>query len=112
LARVADRVDALSHQAKEPIRDELLKLLRRRSHVLDAAVVVSALAGGLTCATVLVLFLSEIRAMDVARLLFLSFGGAILLTMASLTAFVIEMLLAARGVRQTVDRHAGTGNAG
>jgi Protein of unknown function (DUF2721) len=73
---------------------------------------VSALAGGLTCATVLVLFFSEIRAMDVARLLFLSFGGAILQTMASLTAFVLEMLLAARGVRQTVDRHAGAGNAG
>jgi Protein of unknown function (DUF2721) len=111
LARVADRVDALSHQAKEPIRDGLLKLLRRRSHVLDAAVVVSALAGGLTCTAVLVLFLSEIRPMDVARLLFLSFGGAILLTMASLTAFVIEMLLAARGVRRTVDRHAGASDA-
>lgn len=58
--------------------DELLKLLRRRSHVLDAAVVVSALAGGLTCATVLVLFLSEIRAMDVrqASLLELRWGDS------------------------------------
>jgi hypothetical protein len=108
LARVADRVDALSQQAKEPIRDELLELLRRRSHVLDGAVVLSAMAGGLTCATVLVLFLGEVRGMDTARLLFLTFGGAIVFTMASLTAFVTEMLLAARGVRQTVDRHAGT----
>ena len=110
LARVADRVDALSYQAKEPIRDELLKLLRRRSHVLDAAVVVSALAGGLTCATVLVLFLGEIRAMDVARLRIPVIVDAD--SRASWTAFVTEMLLAARGVRRAVDRHAGAGNAG
>jgi hypothetical protein len=105
LVRVADRVDALAQQEKDPIRDELLVLLRRRSHVLDVAVVLSALAGGLTCAAVLVLFLGEVRETEAARLLFLSFGGAIVLTMTSLSAFVIEMLLAARGVRRTVDRH-------
>ena len=106
LARVADRVDTLSKEVKEPIRDELLALLRRRSRVLDVAVVLSALAGGLTCATVLVLFLGEVRGTAAARLLFLAFGGAIVLTMGSLTAFVTEMLLAARGVRRTVDREA------
>ncbi len=107
LARVADRVDALAQETKDPIRDELLAVLRRRSHFLDVAVVMSALAGGLTCTAVLVLFLGEVRGTAAARLLFLSFGGAIALTMASLTAFVVEMLLAARGVRRTVDRHAG-----
>jgi len=56
LARVADRVDTLAQEAKDPIRDELLALLRLRSHCLDVAVVLSALAGGLTCAAVLVLF--------------------------------------------------------
>lgn len=105
LARVADRVDSLAQEAKEPLRDELLALLRRRSHILDVAVVMSALAGGLTCTAVLVLFLGEVRGAAAARLLFLSFGGAIALTMASLTAFVAEMLLAARGVRRTVDQH-------
>ena len=108
LARVADRVDSLSQTAKEPLRDELLALLRRRSRVLDEAVVLSALAGGLTCVTVLVLFLGEVRGTAAARLLFLSFGGAIVLTMASLAAFVSEMLLTARGVRRTVDSQAGT----
>lgn len=103
LARVADRVDTLAQEAREPIRDELLDLLRRRSHVLDVAVVLSALAGGLTCAAVLVLFLGEVRGSAAATLLFMSFGGAILLSMASLAAFVVEMLLAARGVRRTVD---------
>jgi hypothetical protein len=109
LARVADRVDSLAEQTKDPIRDELLTVLRHRSHCLDVAVVMSALAGGLTCTAVLVLFLGEVRGTAAARLLFLSFGGAIALTMGSLTAFVVEMLLAARGVRRTVDRHAGTG---
>jgi hypothetical protein len=107
LARVADRVDALSREAKDPHRDELLAVLRRRSHVLDFAVVMSALAGALTCATVLVLFLGEVRGTAAARLLFLAFGGAIVLTIASLAAFVTEMLLAARGVRRAVDRQSG-----
>ena len=107
LARGAERVDVLAQQMKDPIRDELLALLRRRSRALDVAVVFSALAGALTCATVLVLFLSEVRGTAAATLLFLTFGGAIVLTMAALAAFVTEMLLAARGVRRAVDRHAG-----
>jgi hypothetical protein len=71
---------------------------------LDTAVVLSALSGGLTCVTVLVLFLGELRGTAAARYLFLSFGVAICLTMAALAAFVIEMLLAARVIRLTVDR--------
>jgi len=39
-----------------------------------------------------------------ANLLFILFGGAIILAMGSLGAFVIEMLLAANGVRRVVDR--------
>ena len=108
LARVADRVDSLAKEAKDPIRDELLAILRRRSRILDVAVVLSALAGALTCTAVLVLFLAEVRGATAARFLFLSFGGAIALTMASLAAFVAEMLLAARGVRRTVDQHASS----
>jgi hypothetical protein len=107
LARVADRVDTLTKESKDPIRDELLGLLRIRSRVLDTAVVLSALAGALTCGAVLVLFLGEVRGSAGATLLFMAFGGAILMTMASLGAFVVEMLLAARGVRRTVDRNAG-----
>ena len=104
-----DRVNILSQEAKDPVRDELLTTLRHRSRVLIVAVVMSALSGGLTCASVLVLFLSELRGSAAARFLFLSFGGAIVLTMAALGAFVAEMLLAARILRRTVDRNAGTG---
>jgi len=107
LARVADRVDKLSQDTKDPLRDKLLAVLRRRSRVLDVAVVLSALSGGMTCAAVLVLFLGELRETVAAKLLFLSFGGAIVLTILALGAFVVEMLLAARVVRLTVDRTAG-----
>ena len=109
LARVADRVDRLSADTKDSVRDELLVRLRLRTHVLDVAVVLSAMAGGFTCAAVLVLFLGEVRGATAARWLYTSFGAAIVLTMASLAAFMVEMLLTTRGVRRTVDREAGTG---
>ena len=107
LARVADRVHALAIQTSEGHVAELT-LLRRRSRVLDVAVVLAAVGGGLTCVSVLILFLSELRGAEAARYLFLSFGGAILLTMGSLGAFVTEMLLTARGVRRAVDKQPGT----
>src|ERR1700733_3956977 len=106
LARVADRVDKLSQEANDPMRDGLLVALRRRSRVLDSAAVLSALSGGLTCAAVLVLFLGELRGTSAAKWLYLSFGGAIALTILALGCFVIEMLLAARIIRLTVDRSA------
>ena len=106
LARVADRVDSLSHESRDAERDQLLEVLRLRSRVLDTAVVLSALSGGMTCVAVLILFLGEVRGTAAARYLFLSFGGAICLTMAALGAFVMEMLLSARVIRLTVDRSA------
>lgn len=108
LARIADKVDMLSQQAKDVTRDRALNILKLRSHALDAAVVMAAVAGALTSASVLVLFLGEVRGTGAAQLLFLAFGSAIVLTIASLAAFVTEMLLAARGVRNEVDRHAGS----
>ena len=45
-----------------------------------------------------------------ANLLFLLFAGAIVLTLCSIIAFVAEMLLAARGVRQAVDHSVARSN--
>jgi hypothetical protein len=106
LARVADRVHVLAMLSGDDHIAELT-LLKRRSRVLDVAVVIAALGGGLTCVAVLILFLSELRETAAARYLFLSFGGAIVLTMGSLGAFVTEMLLTARGVRRAVDKQPG-----
>ena len=102
LGRVADQADVLTKAAKEDVRDARLHLLRWRSRALDWAVVLAALAGAFTCTAVLILFLGEVLGKGAAGLLYLSFGGAIVLTMGALLAFVVEMLLAASGVRLTV----------
>jgi hypothetical protein len=105
LSRVGDQVDAV---AAEPVdtegRDDRLEMLRWRSHALDLAVVLAAIGGVATCATVLLLFLGEVLGRNAASILFFTFGGAIVLIMGSLAAFVTEMLLAAHGLRRVVDR--------
>ncbi len=51
------------------------------------------------------LFLGAARGSAGATLLFWFFGGAIVLTVVALAAFVLEMLLAARGVRHLLDHN-------
>ena len=104
LARVADRVDALADQldAAGPVdrRQVQLKLayLRRRSHVLDAAVMMGTLGGVATSCAALLLFVGTLRDRPGVSL-FVAFGLALLFTMGALGAFLIEMLLASRGLR-------------
>jgi len=108
LGRVADQTDALARTTKDLGRDARLRRLRRlrlRSRALDFAVVLAALGGAFTCSAVLVLFLGELRGKGAANLLYLFFGGGIVLTMGSLVAFVTEMLVAAVGVRQVVEHN-------
>jgi hypothetical protein len=105
LGRVADQTDALAAEPPETVgRDHRLRMLRARSHAMDWAVVLAALAGALTCAAILDLFLGVVRGRGAATLLFLLFGGAIVLTMGALVAYVVEMLLAAQVIRRTVAR--------
>ena len=105
LARVADRVDALAQQleADGPIdRRKLqrrLTYLRRRSHVLDAAVMMGTLGGVATSCAGLLLFVGTLRDRPGV-----AFGLALLFTMGALVAFLIEMLLASRGLRDQADR--------
>ncbi len=108
LGRVADQVDQVSSEHPDShSRDHRLRVLRWRSHALDWAVVLAALGGALACCAILLLFLGEVLGKNAASLLFLAFGGAIVLTMGALLAFVVEMLLAARGVRSAVQRNIG-----
>jgi hypothetical protein len=104
LGRVADQTEALAKTTKDTERDTRLRSLRLRSRALDVAVVLAALAGALTCGAVLVLFLGELRGVCAASLLYFFFGGGVVLTMGALLAFVIEMLVAATGVRRTVEK--------
>jgi uncharacterized membrane protein YedE/YeeE len=64
-----------------------------------------ATVGGVaTCAAVLVLFLGALGNADVSikalrAILFGLFGGAIVFTLAALVTFLIEMIMAGRGLR-------------
>jgi cytochrome c biogenesis protein CcdA len=108
LARVADRVDALAEQLEgnEPVNRRKLQrrltYLRRRSHVLDAAVMMGTLGGVATSCAGLLLFVGTLRDQPGASL-FVAFGLALLFTMGALVAFLIEMLLASRGLRDQAD---------
>jgi hypothetical protein len=110
LGRVSDRVDQLAQQAigADPHEGRriaaLLAFQRRRSQILDVAVVLGALAGGATCGATLTLFVGALRDRAGASVLFLLFGLAVLATLGALLAFVCEMLLAGRGLREATEQ--------
>src|SRR5580700_4539527 len=86
LARVADRVDALAEQLEtaDPVQRTRLQVrltyLQRRSHVLDAAVMMGTLGGIATSLAAVILFVGTLR--DQAGIsLFVAFGFALLFTM-------------------------------
>jgi hypothetical protein len=110
LGRVADQTDRLAGEPGSPARDRRLRVLRLRSTCLDWAVVLAALAGAATCGAVLTLFLGAFRITAAAGTATLAcFGAAILLTTFALAAFVMEMLMAAYGIRRLVDRSVRRG---
>ena len=107
LARISDLVHTLSDTGgADPEQDARVQIrlayLRRRTHVLDVAVILGAIAGACTCATVLALFLGLLRARATVTLLFVLFGIAILCTIGALMSFLVEVLLASRGIRADV----------
>src|SRR5215467_11851669 len=117
LGRVADRVHLLSADLQRGAADtELLSaqldFLRRRSLILDVAVLLATVGGAATCAAVLVLFLGALRnavSVQVLRaILFGLFGGAIVFTLAALVTFLIEMIMAGRGLRVVCRQHQKT----
>ncbi|MGU3545454.1 DUF2721 domain-containing protein [Methylobacterium sp. A52T] len=110
LGRISDKVDSLSAEAARATEAEAgrlarrLTFLRRRSFVLDVAVVLASLAGGLIGLAVLTLFVGALRDAATASVLFACFGAALVCTVAAIAAFMTEILLAGRGVRDAVDR--------
>ena len=106
LARVADRVDALNEKlegaapAAKAALNRRLAYLRKRSRTLDVAVLLGALAGAATCAAALILFIGTLRDNTVAGFLYFAFGMALACTMGALAAFLSEMLIASRGLRE------------
>jgi hypothetical protein len=113
LARVADRVHAFTDRLEMVAPTQRVSLqrqlrhLRRRSHLLDAAVILSAVAGGATCLAALLLFVGTLRNQAVVTFLFAAFGFALLSTGGALALFLIEMLLASRGIRAQAEAAGG-----
>ena len=104
LGRVADRVDLLSADLQRGAADmEFLSVqldfLRRRSLILDVAVVLATIGGAATCAAALVLFFGTLGDAEFRILVFGLFGGAIIFTITALVTFAIEMIMAGRGLR-------------
>jgi hypothetical protein len=102
LARVADLIAKATDGNDMAEIGELrayLSYLRRRSIALDVAVVLGAVAGGLTCASVLTLFVGALKDATVASVLFTTFGLAVICTIGAIGAFAAEMLMSGSGMR-------------
>ena len=108
--RVADHVDQHAQglevaDAKEAERISVqLASLRRRSLALDIAVVLGGMGGAATCGAVLTLFLGTLHEATAQSVLLTLFGMTIFCIIAALIAFVVEMLLAGRGIRTEVTK--------
>jgi hypothetical protein len=108
LARVADQVDAVSKdlESADAQTAALLALrlgnLHSRSLALDFAVALAAIAGALTCVTVLALFIGEAGGPSIATMLFLTFGLSLACTLAAIGAYAAEMFMASRRIRAEV----------
>lgn len=108
LGRVADRVDRMSAdlqtaKGKEAARIAVqLSYLRKRSLVLDAAVVLGTIGGAATCGAALALFVNTLRDTAAASILFALFGLALACTIAALVLFLIEIMMAGNSLRAQV----------
>ncbi len=109
LARVADRLDALSGGlGKSPCtaedRDEITRL-HRRSIMLDTAVVLGTAGAAATCMAIMTLFLFAVSNKLIANVLLFFFGLAIVCTLGSVAAFGLEMLMSSRALRIRMHFH-------
>ena len=65
--------------------------------------VLASLGGGLIGLAVLTLFVGALRDAATASVLFACFGAALICTVAAIAAFMTEILMAGRGVRDEVE---------
>ncbi len=109
LARVADQLTALTAAINAGTataeQNEQLALLRRRSLILDVAVVLATAGSAAICLAILTLFLFAISNKAIASILLLFFAGAVLCTLGSVTAFGLEMVLSNRAMRRRIAFH-------
>ncbi len=109
LARVADRLDALSKEIGDKpcslTESEEVRRLRRRSQMLDVAVVLSTAGAAATCLAIMTLFLLALSNRTIAGVLLSFFGLAIVCTLGSVIAFGLEMVMSNRAMRRRMIFH-------
>ena len=109
LARVADQLAgltaAIQKDAASPEQNEQLLLLRRRSLILDVAVVLATGGTAATCLAIMTLFLFALSNKAIASVLLLFFGLAVFCTLGSVVAFGAEMVLSNRAMRRRINFH-------
>ena len=109
LARVADQLAALGTASQSggasAEQNEQLGLLRRRSLILDVAVVLATGGAAATCLAIMTLFLFAASKKAIASVLLLFFGLAVLCTLGSVVAFGVEMMLSNRAIRRRISFH-------
>ena len=106
-ARVSDHIvhtdellrDSADERDRAALERHMIRL-KRRVLALDASVALGAIGGAATCGSVFILFLGGVRGSGVAGWLIGLFGLALACTIASLTAFLIDSLLAWHGLRR------------
>lgn len=98
LGRIADRVDRLVADPTGAQRQ--FARLRLRSRILDGAVLLGALSGGLTCGAALTLFLGALRGISAASIMLNLFGGALVCAILALVAFAVETVLSGQSIRE------------
>ena len=84
-----DRADLKTHEQR----------LRLRVLMLDASVVLGAIGGAATCASICTLFFGTVRNAEIANWLIGLFGLALVCTIGALGAFLVDSLLAWHGIR-------------
>jgi hypothetical protein len=105
LGRVADHVDRLVDElrsadaSRAAFLEEQLHYLRRRSRILDFAVVLATIAGIAICCAAFALFLGALREKAAAPVLYVLFSTGLVCTLGALALFLVEMLIASRGLR-------------
>jgi hypothetical protein len=95
LVRVADQVDAVSSAlamadaAESRLLARKLRNLYWRSLALDAAVILGAIGGAATCGAVLALFVSSLREVENAEVLFGLFGLAVVCALGGVLRYYV-----------------------
>ena len=108
LSQVLPYTCLMQGQAPNKVLAAQFAYLRKRSVALETAVVLGTLGATATCGAAFALFVGALRNSAAVTMLFGLFGFALLCTILAITAFMIEMLMAGRGLRAEVSRKQQT----